>query len=466
MRRLYIFFTFLCCCCVVAAAQTARLSGTAVDPSGALVAGADVRLIGPGNATVVSTKAGLDGSFAIEAPPGSYALEVSADGFDKSIQGISIGASNRPLTVTLSVAKITQQIDVEDNPNLVTVDPENNQTALVLKEDDIQSLPDDEDDLLAYLTELAGPRAAASGGVQLMVDGFLGGRLPPKDQIREIRINNNPFTTEFSRSGFGRIEIVTKPGTGKMRGNFNFNLRNDAMNATQFNAPTKLPYSRQNFQGGVSGPLVHDKLTLTMSAQRNDSFNTTIIRALTGTGPFNSSITQPNLRENFNSRGQYAVSNNNTLNFNLEYASNTRSNTGVGQYSLPERAANSSGNQFGLQFRDTTILSTKVVNETRFEFTQNHNSTNPITQARAINVLDAFSSGGSQNVSDTTNRSFLFGNTLTYNRKGFTLKTGVQGDYYRDRAYNANNFFGTYTFSNLASYLAGTPANFYMNMVV
>src|SRR5262249_47170473 len=222
------------------------------------------------------------------------------------------------------------------------------QMALVLNEADIQSVPDDEDQLLSCPTELAGPRAAAAGGVQLLVDGFLGGRLPPKDQIREIRINNNPFTTEYSRSGFGRIEIITKPGTGKMRGNFNFNLRNDALNATQFNSPTKLPYSRQNFQANISGPLVHNKLTMNLSAQRNDSFNTTNIHALTANGLFQSSITQPNLRENFSSRGQYGINDKNMMNFNLEYATNSRTNQGVGQFSLPERAANSNGKQWGL----------------------------------------------------------------------------------------------------------------------
>jgi hypothetical protein len=455
-----LFFLFSLC----AQAQTARITGNAVDSSGALVTGADVTLIGRGNTTVASTKTGSEGSFTIDAPPGSYALEVSAEGFQKVVQGISIGAANnRPLTITLQVAGITQEVEVQDNANLITLDPENNQTALVLKEDDIQSLPDDEDELTDYLTQLAGPRAAAAGGVQFIVDGFFGGRIPPKDQIREIRINTNPFTTEYSRAGFGRIEIITKPGTGRMRGNFNFNLRNDALNATQFNAPEKLPYSRQNFQGNVSGPLVHDKLTLTLSAQRNDSFNTTIIKALTATGPFNSSVTQPNLRENFNTRGQYAVNQNNTLNFNIEYGSNTRSNTGVGQFSLPERASNSTGRNFGFQFRDTAVLSTRFVHEARLEITGQHNTTNPISQARAINVLDAFSAGGSQNVSDTTNKSFLFGNALIFNTKKLTLKTGLQGDYYRDRAYNANNFFGTYTFSTLDSYLAGKPITFTMN---
>jgi hypothetical protein len=445
-------------------AQTTRITGKAVDSSGALVTGADVTLIGSGNTTVAATKTGNEGSFSIDAPPGSYALEISADGFEKLVQGISIAATNnRPLTVTLAVAKITQEVEVQDNPNLITLDPENNQTALVLKEDDIQSLPDDEDELTNYLTQLAGPRAAATGGVQFVVDGFFGGRIPPKDQIKEIRINNNPFTTEYSRAGFGRIEIVTKPGTGRMRGNFNFNLRNDALNATQFNAPEKLPYSRQNFQGNVSGPLVHDKLTMTLFAQRNDSFNTTIIKALTGTGPFNSSVTQPNLRENFSSRGQYALTPNNTLNFNLDYGSNTRSNVGIGQFTLPERASNSALKQYNLQFRDTAVLSTRLVHEARFEFSQQHNTTNPITQARSINVLDTFSAGGSQNISDTTNRSFLFGDTWIFNNKGLTLKAGMQGDYYRNRAYNANNFLGTYTFSTLDAYLSGKPTIFTMN---
>src|SRR5262249_38687987 len=156
--------------------------------------------------------------------------------------------------------------------------------------------------------------------------------------------------------------------------------------------------------------------------------------------PFNSSITQPNLRENFTSRGQYAVNDKNTLNFNLDYGTNSRSNQGVGQFSLPERASNSKGTQFNVQARNVTILSTRFLNETRFEYSQNHNTTNPVTQATAITVLDSFSAGGSQNVSDTTNKSFLFGDTFTFNQKKLTFKTGVQGDYYRDYAYNANNF--------------------------
>src|ERR1041385_7969430 len=381
-------------------AQTAKFTGTAVDSSGALIVGADVTLIGQGNTPIAITRTGPDGMFNIEAPPGSYALEISAEGFEKVVQGISVAAANnRPITVNLSVAKISQEVEVQDNPDLINLAPDNNQSALVLKEDDVQALPEDEDELTNYLTQLAGPRAAATGGVQFVVDGFLGGRIPPKDQIKEIRINNNPFTTEFSRPGFGRIEIITKPGTGKMRGNFNFNFRNDALNATQFNAPVKLPYQRQNFQGNVSGPLVRDKLTMTIFAQRFDAFNTSIIRALTGNGLFSSSVTQPNLRENLDTRGQYALTPNNTLNFHTEYGSNTRSNQGIGQFTLPERASNFSQKQYEVQFRDTAVLSTRFVHEARFEYTRQLIRVNLIFQAQSINVVDTFSAGGAQNTS-------------------------------------------------------------------
>src|SRR2546430_205604 len=97
-----------------ARAQTGRVSGTTVDSSGALVVGAGVRLVGAADAAIASTKSGPDGAFAIEAPPGPYALEISADGFEKVVLRVSIGAAdNRPLTVTLPVAKITQEVEVE-----------------------------------------------------------------------------------------------------------------------------------------------------------------------------------------------------------------------------------------------------------------------------------------------------------------------------------------------------------------
>ena len=67
------------------------------------------------------------------------------------------------------------------------------------------------------LQALAGPSAGPNGG-QIYIDGFTGGQLPPKSSIREIRINQNPFSAEYDKLGYGRIEIFTKPGTDKYHG--------------------------------------------------------------------------------------------------------------------------------------------------------------------------------------------------------------------------------------------------------
>ena len=97
------------------------------------------------------------------------------------------------------------------------VDPENNAGAIILKDKDLEALSDDPDELMSELQALAGPSAGPNGG-QIYIDGFTGGQLPPKASIREIRINQNPFSAEYDKLGYGRIEIFTKPGTDKFHG--------------------------------------------------------------------------------------------------------------------------------------------------------------------------------------------------------------------------------------------------------
>ena len=99
----------------------------------------------------------------------------------------------------------------------VELDPAKNAGALVLKQEDLDMLSDDPDDLQADLLALAGPAAGPNGG-QIFIDGFSNGQLPPKESIREIRINSNPFSAEYDTSGRGRIEIFTKPGSDKFHG--------------------------------------------------------------------------------------------------------------------------------------------------------------------------------------------------------------------------------------------------------
>src|SRR5207245_5612633 len=144
---------------------------------------------------------------------------------------VKITSDMGPLSNTMSVAQIVLFFFKQKTAYEISIDPDSNLQTTVLGKDFIEALPDNEDELTQYLQEIAGSRGGAGGNATLVIDGFTGGRVPPKDQIQEIRISNNPFSSEFSGVGYGRTEIITKAGTGEYHGLLNFEFRNQALNA-------------------------------------------------------------------------------------------------------------------------------------------------------------------------------------------------------------------------------------------
>ena len=158
-----------------------------------------------------------------------------------------------PIQLVLAAAK--QEITVAGPVHhRLSVEPDNNATALVLRGEDLAALPDDPDDLSDALQALAGPGAGPNGG-SIYIDGFSGGQLPPKESIREIRINQNPFSAEYDKLGFGRIEILTKPGTDKVRGSVGFNDSDGIFNSRNPFSTNKPDFSSRMFSGNIGGPL-------------------------------------------------------------------------------------------------------------------------------------------------------------------------------------------------------------------
>ena len=213
------------------AQTTASLRGTVTDPSGAGVPGASVTVTGPGGLVRVA-KTGNDGAYAITGlPPGTYTLRIGATGFSlfESMQIELTAARAITADAKLTIAADKQEVTVAETTQL-ELDPSKNAGQLVLTGQDLDMLSDDPDDLQNDLMALAGPAAGPNGG-QIFVDGFSNGQLPPKDSIREIRINSNPFSAEFDRIGFGRIEILTKPGTDKLHGSVFYQTDSGALDA-------------------------------------------------------------------------------------------------------------------------------------------------------------------------------------------------------------------------------------------
>ena len=195
------------------------LRGTVQDELGGIVPGAKVTLVLPGGKTrVVTTTA--DGTFALpNVSAGVYNFFVQIKGFQPHVVSDLKVPHDDAMKITLLPASVEEATDIVAEAAGVSVEPDQNLTATVLGEDFIKDLPNNEDDMLEVLQALAGPGASASGGgAEIMVNGFRGGRLPPKEAILKITINQNPYSAEFSQPGFGRIEITTKPGNDTWRG--------------------------------------------------------------------------------------------------------------------------------------------------------------------------------------------------------------------------------------------------------
>ena len=225
------------------------------------------------------------------------------------------------LNLQLDVVATTQHVVVQENTGpTVTTDPSNNAGALVLRGDDLQALSDDPDDLASDLQALAGPSAGPGGGA-IYVDGFSGGELPPKDSIREIRINQNPFAPEYDRLGYGRIEIFTKPGTDHYRGTLDYNYANDIWNSRNPYSAEKAPLLLNEIEGNVGGP-INQRASFTFDGQRNTVDNGAIVNAITlnpqtlGIQPYFSIYTVPQRPDSRASpRIDYRLNDNNTLVF-------------------------------------------------------------------------------------------------------------------------------------------------------
>src|SRR5216117_926485 len=134
------------------------------------------------------------------------------------------------LNIGLVIQIEEEKVEVSDSSTRVDVDPSNNAGTVVMKGKDLEALSDDPDELQSDLLALAGPSAGPNGG-QIYIDGFTGGTLPPKASIREIRINQNPFSAQYDRIGFGRIEILTKPGTDQFHGQLFLTGNSNAFNS-------------------------------------------------------------------------------------------------------------------------------------------------------------------------------------------------------------------------------------------
>ncbi len=375
------------------------VTGQITDETGASVPAANVSVLKAG-AIVRTVQTNEQGVFNTPAiPAGNYTVSITHVGFTSIQLKLPIAPGQRAtLNAQLKLQAETQSVTVQGEAiGTVSVDASENANALVLKQAEIDALPDDPDDLASDLQQLAGPAAGPNGG-QIYIDGFTGGQLPPKESIREIRINQNPFSSEYDRLGYGRIEILTKPGTDKLHGQAFFNDSDGVFNARNPFLTTTPDFSSRQFGGNVGGALGKKASFFFDFERRNidDSavIATDIVNSSLNIVPFNTAIATPQRRTTFSPRVDYQLNSSNTLVVKYNFEHNTVLNNGIGQFSLASQGSNESEYEHSIQITETAVLNAKAINETRFRWLIDNTDNTAVSPGTQINVSSAFVTGG------------------------------------------------------------------------
>ena len=456
-----LFSIFMVCTgTALAQAPTGSLHGQIVDQTGAVIPGASITVKNSSGLVVNATADGTGAYNVKNLAAGKYTVSVTANGFVATSQEVEIAAGQSKLAdIPMPVLIKEEDVEVQGDAAKVSTNPDNNASSVVITGKDLDALSDDPDELQQELLALAGPSSGPNGG-QIYIDGFTGGELPPKSSIREIRINQNPFSAEYDRMGYGRIEILTKPGTDKIHGQFFFNDNHSVLDAQNPFAATEPDFSTQLYNGNIGGP-IGKKASYQINAERRNINEATVVlpQAFTAANVPVEGILNPRIRTNVTGRLDYQLTDTNTLMVRYQYTHDHEENDGIGQLALPSQGYNQSSDENTIQVSDTQVLSAHVINETRFEWQRDNTDQNSLFSTPTINVLGQFTEGGNPlgNSSVITNH-YEAQNYTSVNKGNHFVRLGGRLRATANSSTSTKNFNGTFTFDSLANFQAGTPS--------
>jgi hypothetical protein len=446
---------------VAQAPVAGTLRVTVVDPSGAVIVAATVTITGEEAATSAVTlapvKTGDNGVATMSGlTPGRYAIQAEFPGFEtRRFNDVRVRSGDNRQVAVLPIPKVEASVTVAQDRQEAAADRA--QTfGTVLTRDEIEALSDDPATLQQQLQDMAGP------GAVIRIDGFEGGALPAKAQIRSIRISRDQFAAEYHAAGGVFIEIITQPGLGPIRYQTTLRLRDGSLSGRSPFVPVKGPDGNAIYGLGFGGALLKDKSSFYFSAYGIDSYDTPNLNVAKPAGTQQLALGLKSPRDNLYINGQvdYAVSLDQTLRFAYNLSRFTTDNIGVGGYDEPERAYATESNVNNLRIQHFGPLGRRAVSRSRLQLFWSDADTRSAIQAPTIRVLDAFTSGGAQLSGGDHSRTIELGSDLDYVLGRHSLRSGllINGGWYRSDA--SANYLGTYTFNDLQAFLANQPSNY------
>jgi hypothetical protein len=337
----------------------------------------------------------------------------------------------------------------------VASDPNNDRFSTVLSKDQINALPDDPDEMERVLKEMAGPGAA------IRVDGFRGGKLPPKSQIRSIRFSRDMYAAENHAAGMVFVDIVTQPGMGPLRGSMDFLFRDDSLNARNAYVTEKGPEQTQQYTFNISGTLRKERTSFSLSATGAALYDSANINAYApDRSTARSAVRRPSERLNFNGRLDHALNKSHTLRANIQSNGNEQRNLGVGGFELGDRSFSRESDDTILRLSESGPWARSLFAEHRLQVRSQSTTSRSDVEAAAVRVLDTFTAGGAQQAGGRESTDVEWATNIDWARGRHAIRFGalIEGGWYKSDS--RTNYLGTFTFPTMEEYEAGRPASY------
>lgn len=379
----------------------------------------------------------------------SFVLEVFSKGFKPHKQTLELTKNKQTITIVLDIEDI--KTDVIVGKDKLDVAEVFNKT---LTADEVDALPSNPREIGNELKRKYGDDAI------IKINGFTGGRLPPKEQISSIKVIKSSFDAEFHTAGKTVIDVRTRAGASVFLGVVSFFFNDARLNVRNTFAPNRLPEQNKLFLGYLAGPIVKDKSSFNATFLVNDVFKTNDIVAVVPDKTFDRNTKSTSRLTFAEVKTDYNLNKTHTLNLSYAFQDRNNANEGIGGLKLPETGFSLSDKFNQLRLFESGVINKKFVNEFRFEFIKHSVDATPNKTSPSINVLGEFISGGAVANNQTDVQQLNFTDNLFFDAANHFLKFGLDFRFERRKTLSRDGLNGSFIFTNANNFRSNIPSVF------
>ena len=490
--------------------DVASISGRIADASGAVIPGATVTVTHTETNVAATAVTDQDGRFRFPyLRVGRYGLVAALAGFRDETRTLTVTlASAYEIPITLLVAGLEATVNV--SAETPVLEAARSQIASTVTQTEVAALPMNGRNFVELALLAPGVAPANIGSTQLfpetsavpglslsvgsqrnlsnnfVVDGLsanddaagLSGMSYGVDAIEQFQVITSGAQAELGRALGGYINVVTRSGTNRVRGTIYDYLRDDSFNARHALSGTKLPMSQMQYGASVGGPIKKDRTFFFANIEQR-ALDQTGLATIAGanvaavnarldavgyrgpriaTGIYQNPVDSANvlakLDHQFSGRDQFSLR-------YSRYGVSAANARGAGGLIAPTASSHLDNLDQVVAIGNTLILTPRTVLETRAQVAHGDLSAPPSDLIGPAVAIAGVASFGTSSSSPTgrANTTYQVVNNLSHQRGAHALRAGIDFLYHDDVITYPRSVRGSYTFSSLEQFLAGTYNN-------